>query len=336
MTTLQKPLSSGFTPFSTADDVISGIRLAGKTAIVTGGYSGLGRETVRVLLLAGARVIVPARDVARAKTALAGMAGAEVRAMDLLNPASIDAFAEEFLGENQPLHILVNSAAIMALPQRMTDSRGFELQFATNHFGHFQLTARLWPALKSANGARVVVLSSKGHRFSPVVYDDIHFTTRAYDPWLAYGQSKTANALFAAGLDDAGAEYGVRAFAVHPGGILDTNLARYMDKETLRSFGVIHADGKAVIDPARDLKSVEQGAATQVWCAVSPQLEGMGGVYCEHSDIAPLLPADTDADLLKPGGMALGGVFPYAVDRVAAARLWRLSEEGLGLGHWPF
>lgn len=331
MTTPQSPIPSGFTAFSTAEEVAKGIDLSGKTAIVTGGYSGLGRETSRVLQQAGARVIVPARDVARAKTALAGL-DVEIRAMDLLDPASIDAFAETFLAEKVPLDILVNSAGIMALPTRTLDARGFELQFATNHFGHFQLTARLWPALAEAGGARVVAVSSKGHRFSPVEFDDIHFTDRPYDPWQAYGQSKTANVLFAVALDAFGRKDGVRAFALHPGGILDTNLARHLPADAFEALGVIDAMGKPIIDPAHDLKTVEQGAATQVWCAVSPHLADKGGVYCEDSDIAPLLTDETARDLFKPGNMALHGVFPYAVDPEAAERLWQISEEALGFG----
>lgn len=346
MTTLQLPLPSGFTAFSTAEDVAKGVDLTGKTAIVTGGYSGLGLETVRVFLNAGARVIVPARDTDRAKTALKGLTtqnglAAEIRAMDLLAPATITAFAEDFLAENIPLDILVNSAGIMALPERTLDARGFEVQFATNHFGHFQLTAQLWPALVKAQGARVVSVSSKGHRFSEVVFDDIHFDARPYDPWKAYGQSKTANALFALALDSFGKKDGVRAYSVHPGGIFDTNLARYLPHDAFKqggildafkAAGIMDANGHPIIDPNHDLKTIAQGTATQVWCALSPQLADVGGVYCENSDIAPLLPAGTDGNPFKPSGMALGGVFAHAVDPAAAERLWEISEKALGFG----
>lgn len=330
MTTAQSPIPTGFSAYSTAADVVDGIDLAGKTAIVTGGASGLGRESVRVLAAAGARVIVPARDVGRAEAVLAGF-GAEIWPMDLLDPVSIDAFAERFLAEKAALSILLNSAGVMALPERRLDARGFETQFATNHFGHFQLTLRLLPALQGASGARVVSVSSKGHRFSPVVFDDIHFAHRPYDPWAAYGQSKTANALFAVALDARFAEAGIRAFAVHPGGILDTNLGRHLPVDAFRDLGVIDAQGKPIIDPDRDLKTVEQGAATQVWCAVSPQLDGKGGVYCEDCTIAPLLEVGTDGNLLRPGGIGLRGVFPHAVDADAARRLWTLSMEALAL-----
>lgn len=328
--TPQAPIGSGFTAASTASEVINGIDLSGRTAIVTGGYSGLGRETVRVFLDAGARVVVPARDVERAKTALAGIDGAEVWPMDLLDPASIDAFAERFVATGAPLHILVNSAGIMALPELARDARGHELQFATNHLGHFQLTLRLWPALKKAQGARVVSVSSMGHRFSPVILDDIDFRNRSYDPFGAYGQSKTANILFAVELDDLGKGAGVRAFSLHPGGILDTNLGQHLSFDDLKAAGVIGQDGKPVIDPSKGLKNVAQGAATQVWCAVSPRLDGMGGVYCEDIDVAPLMPDDVEDFSLAASTRNVRGVKAYAVDRNVAGQLWKLSEELTG------
>jgi NAD(P)-dependent dehydrogenase (short-subunit alcohol dehydrogenase family) len=333
MTIPQTPIGSGFGKASTADQVIAGIDLAGKTAIVTGGYSGLGLETVRVFLAAGARVIVPARDVGRARTALAALPAAEIWPMDLLDPASIDAFAERFLAEGRPLQILVNSAGIMALPELTLDPRGHELQFATNHLGHFQLTLRLWPALKAALGARVVSVSSLGHRFSPVVFEDIDFRDRAYSPFAAYGQSKTANALFAVALDKRGVKDGIRAFAVHPGGIVETNLGKYVDPAMLRDLGAIDAEGKAIINPERGFKTPAMGAATQVWCAIHPALAGKGGVYCEDCDISvPLAPPQGEYALGDTLGQ--GGVFPHAVDPVAAEKLWALSEELTGV-HLP-
>lgn len=331
MTTPQTPIGSGFGKASTADQVIAGIGLAGKVAIVTGGYSGLGRETVRVFLAAGARVIVPARDVERARTAMAGLSGAEIWPMDLLDPDSIDAFAERFLALHTPLAILVNSAGIMALPELTLDARGHELQFATNHLGHFQLTLRLWPALKAAKGARVVSVSSLGHRFSPVVFDDIDFRHRAYAPFAAYGQSKTANALFAVALDKRQSD--VRAFAVHPGGIVETNLGKYIDPAMLKGLNAIDETGKPIIDPERGLKTPAMGAATQVWCATSPILAGKGGVYCEDCDISVLLPAP-EGDYVLGDTLGVGGVFPHAIDPAAAERLWALSEELTGV-HLP-
>jgi NAD(P)-dependent dehydrogenase (short-subunit alcohol dehydrogenase family) len=249
--------------------------------------------------------------------------------MDLLDPASIDAFAARFLAERTPLSILVNSAGIMALPKLTLDGRGHELQFATNHLGHFQLTLGLWPALKAAHGARVVAVSSLGHRFSPVVFEDIDFRHRAYTPFAAYGQSKTANALFAVALDRRGVRDGMRAFAVHPGGIVETNLGKYLDPAWLREFGAIDAEGKPIIAPERGLKTPAMGAATQVWCATSPALAGRGGVYCEDCDISVLLPPPAGETV--PGEtLAAGGVYPHAVDAAAAERLWTLSEELTG------
>ncbi|EYF05331.1 oxidoreductase [Chondromyces apiculatus] len=329
MSTPQQPIPSGFTAASTTSDVLRGLDLTGKTAIVTGGASGLGRETVRALRAAGARVMAPVRDLARATAALAGIDGVAIEPMDMLDPASIDAFAARFLAADQPLHILVNSAGIMACPLAR-DARGFESQFATNHLGHFQLTARLWPALVRAGGARVVSVSSMGHYFSPVVVDDPHFDRRPYDPWAAYGQSKTANILFAVALDDRGQASGVRAFSLHPGGIAGTGLERHVPVQALIDNGVLDADGKPIHDPARGLKNVAEGAATQVWCATHPRLDGLGGVYCEDVDIAPLAQPLGGAFTMADAAI-LRGVQPYAVDRGTAAQLWHLSERLLGL-----
>ncbi len=324
MSTPQQPIGSGFTAASTSVEVIRGIDLVGQVAIVTGGYAGLGLETARMLASAGARVIVPARDVERARRNIAEVgAGIEVRPMDLTEPASIDAFARAFVRSGLPLQILVNSAGIMASPTLERDARGNELQFSTNHLGHFQLAQRLWPALQRAQGARVVSVSSLGHRFSPVVFDDIHFERRDYDPWLAYGQSKTANILFAVALDRRGREHGIRAFSLHPGGIV-TGLARHIPIEALKASGNVDADGEPVIDPARDMKSVPQGAATQLWCATSPQLDGSGGVFCMDADIAPVLPEGTPlAD--DHSTRRIAGVEAYAIDADAAERLWEVS-----------
>ncbi|MFF5483232.1 oxidoreductase [Streptomyces sp. NPDC012935] len=323
MTTARHPLPSGFGAASTAEEVIKGVDLTGKVAIVTGGYSGIGVETARVLRSADAEVVVPARDLERARAALQDVPGAEVEYLDLLDPASIDAFAEKFLASGRPLHIMVNSAGIMATPLTR-DARGYEAQFATNHLGHFQLVARLWPALVAADGARVVAVSSRGIRFGNVDFDDLHFEHRPYEPFTAYGQSKTANALFAVELDRRGRDQGVRAFAVHPGTIIETGLAKHVSAEVVRAAGALDEHGRPVRDPSRQLKTVEQGAATSVWCATSPQLTGLGGVYCENSDVSPLV---TEADEAEwRAGAETPGVLPYAVDPEAAARLWEVSE----------
>ncbi|SEW13614.1 oxidoreductase [Luteibacter sp. 329MFSha] len=325
MRTPQSPIHSGFTAASTASDVLAGIDLSGRTAIVTGGYSGIGVETTRALRAAGARVIVPARDLDKAARTLAGI-DAEVHPMDLADPASIDAFAARFVARDEPLHILINGAGIMA-PPLTRDRRGYEMQFATNHLGHFQLTARLWPALARARGARVVSVSSRGHRFAAVDFDDPHFERRAYDPWVAYGQSKTANVLFAVALDTRGRDHGVRAFALHPGAIV-TDLARHMSQDDLRARGAIDDEGRPVVDLARGLKSVQQGASTSVWTATSPRLDGMGGVYCEDNDISPIL---TDADATIGNLSEDVGVRPWAIDPDSAERLWTLSEALTGV-----
>ena len=334
MSTAQEPINSGFGASSTASDVVGGLDLSGRVAIVTGGYSGIGLETTRVLRSAGSEVIVPARDLGKAENAVKDLNGVEIEPMDLLDPASVDAFAETFLASGRALHMLVDSAGIMASPLRR-DMRGYESQFATNHLGHFQLAMRLWPALRQAQGSRVVSVSSRGHHFSDVVFDDPNFQHRDYDRWLAYGQSKTANILFALELDERGRSDGVRAFSLHPGGILNTGLAEFLSDDDLREFGAVDDRGNFLLDPDRDLKTVEQGAATSVWCATSPQLEGMGGLYCEDCDIAPLSAEDqaggpaTD-QTHRTWSMPSPGVMAYAVDLQAAGRLWRLSEQLTG------
>ncbi|TBU98359.1 oxidoreductase [Stutzerimonas kirkiae] len=328
----QHPIDSGFNAASTTQDVIAGIDLRGKTAIVTGGYAGLGLETTRTLAAAGAAVVVPARDRLKAEQALRGIDGVGIEAMDLIDPVSIDAFADRFLAAGRPLHILVNSAGIMALPTLTLDVRGFEYHFATNHLGHFQLTTRLLPALRQAEGARVVSVSAWAHRQSDVVFDDPFFQHREYQPMLGYGQSKTANILFAVGLDAREAGHGVRAFSLHPGSIVSTDLGRNFSREQLLAFGVIDAAGNPILDPQRQLKTVEQGAATQVWCATHPRLAGIGGVYCENVEVARLVPPEDSREWGSDDSTRKLGVMPYAVDPAAADRLWALSENLLGDG----
>ncbi len=312
MTTPQTPLRSGFGARTTAQDALAGISLSGRHAIVTGGYSGIGLETTRALADAGAHVTVPVRDRAKAEAALSNLADrVTIEDLDLSDPASVAALAQRFVSRGAPLHMLINNAGIMATPL-VRDAAGREGQFATNHLGHFRLTSGLWPALKAAAGARVVQLSSIGHRLAPVDFDDLDFTSRAYDKWAAYGQSKTANALFAVALDKRGKASGVRAFAVHPGGIM-TALQRHLPKEEQMALGWIDADGR----PHAIFKTPSQGAATSVWCATSPQLDGMGGVYCEDCDIAAAAPANDTG---------WSGVRPHAIDTAQAARLWEISE----------
>ena len=318
--TEQKPLPSGFGARTTAEEALGGTDLQGKVALVTGGHVGLGMETTRVLSNAGATVVVGSRDTRKAQMTVAKMKNVEVGELDLASPDSIDRFANEFLNSNRALDLLINNAGVMATPLTR-DARGYELQFATNHLGHFQLTARLWPALKRSGDARVVALSSRGHARGGVDFSDPNFNKRPYDKWAAYGQSKSANSLFAVELDKRGQKDGVRAFAVHPGGIL-TDLLKYMTDEELSAYGIYRENGVPKIPDATKVperfKTIEEGAATTIWCAVSPQLKGKGGVYCEDCDIAAMVPADSKLN---------SGVRPWAVDRAAAEELWSLSEK---------
>jgi NAD(P)-dependent dehydrogenase (short-subunit alcohol dehydrogenase family) len=317
MTTPQQPIGSPFGAASTADDIIAGTDLSGRTAIVTGGYSGLGLATAKALSRAGAEVIVPARDIAKAEAALAGIGSVEIAPMDLIDAPSVARFAEDFLASKRPLHLLINSAGVMAAPLRR-DAAGHEGHFATNHLGHFRLACLLWPALVD-QGARVIAVSSRGHQIAGVDFDDIDFDRRPYDKWVAYGQSKTANILFARALDRRGEKHGVRAFSLHPGQII-TDLARHLSDEELAGFDAFDAQGKPIIDPAHGMKTPEQGAATALWCATSPQLDGIGGVYCEDCDIAGINHAE----------MGRKGVAPWAIDDEAAERLWTLSSQWTG------
>jgi NAD(P)-dependent dehydrogenase (short-subunit alcohol dehydrogenase family) len=304
-------------------EALGGKDLSGKTVIVTGGYSGIGLETTRVLSEAGATVIVPARSAEKARANLAGIPRVELAALDLMNPESIDAFAEVFLAVGRPIDLLINNAGVMACPLSR-DGRGNESQLSANHLGHFHLTLRLWPALVRAGGARVISLSSRGHRFSGIDFDDPNFDRRPYDKWKAYGQSKTANALFALGLDRRGEAYGVRAFSVHPGGIL-TDLTRHLTDDDLKGFDLVRRPDGRISQGSTDdrrFKDIPQGAATTIWCATSPQLDGMGGVYCEDCDIAEVVPGD----FTQPTGMA-----SWACDPELAERLWMLSEGFTGV-----
>ena len=256
----QTPLGSPFGASSTAAEVLAGTDLTGRLALVTGGYSGIGLETVRALVGAGARVVVPARRPEAARQALGDLGAAvEVDELDLADQASTRAFTERFLTGGRSLDLLIANAGIMACPLTRVGP-GWEAQFATNHLGHFTLVTGLWPALAAGGGARVVSLSSGGHHRGGIRWEDVMWT-REYDKWLAYGQAKTANALFALHLDALGVEHGVRAFSVHPGGIL-TPLQRHLTREEMVEMGWIDEQGRQV---AQGFKTPEQGAATSVW-----------------------------------------------------------------------
>lgn len=303
---------------STAVDVIAGVDLRGKRAVVTGGSAGIGVETARALAKAGAEVTLTARNVEAGERVVAdiqrttGNDEVFVRSLDLSDAGSIDAFVRSWRG---PLDILVNNAGMMGFPELRRSPRGFELQIATNHLGHFRLALALHGALKAAEGARIVSLSSRGHLRSPVVFDDIHFVSRPYDALLAYGQSKTANVLFAVEASRRWVADGITANAVHPGTIKATDLSRYMDPKLMAAL---------VAAPFFKDKSIAQGAATSVLVATSPRVRGIGGRYFEDCN---------EAEVVHPepgGGFMPGGVAAYAVDPINAARLWEVSLEMLG------
>lgn len=309
----QHKIGSGFGARSTAVEVLNGIDLTGTLAIVTGGYSGLGLETTRALADAGAHVVVPARRRDTARQALSGIERVEIDALDLGSLESITAFADRFVDSGRRIDIAINNAGIMACPETRLGP-GWEAQFATNHLGHYALINRLWPAF--APGARIVSVSSRGHHRSAIRWDDVHFQN-GYDKWAAYGQAKTANVLFAVHLDKLARNDGIRAFSLHPGGIM-TPLQRHLDRQEMIDAGWIDEAGNA-LDPS--FKTPEQGAATQVWAATSPQLDGMGGLYCEDCEIAEPAP---------PTGERVG-VKDYAIDPEQAERLWALSAELTGV-----
>ena len=314
----QKPIDSPFGARTQAGEVVEGVDLHGKTAIVTGAAAGLGVETLRALASAGARVVMPVRSRAKGEAVAAEIRGAtgaaiEVADMDLEDFASVRAFAEGFVSGGGALDILINNAGIMATPERRI-AGGFESQFGANHLGHMLLACRLAPALTPS--ARVVALSSIGHRRSPVNFDDPNFERRPYDKWEAYGQAKSANALFAVGLNRRLEPKGINAYAVHPGGIM-TELQRDLSQEEMKAFGWIDDQGRL----NERFKTAAGGASTSVWCATSPLLVAGGGVYCEDCNIAAAVAADDPS---------FAGVRPWAIDPEAAERLWSLSERMLG------
>lgn len=306
---------------STASDVLAGMDLTGRTALVTGASGGLGAETARALAEKGARVILTARDLVKGRAVAEEIrAGArsglvDVMELELTVPASVQRFAETFLTRVRALHIMINNAGVMACPLQRTPE-GWEWQFATNHLGHFLLTTLLLPALRAGAPARVVSVSSAGHRLSPVVFEDIHYGRRPYDKWQAYGQSKTANALFAVELDRRLTADRVRAFAVHPGSIV-TELGRHLSPEDVQELMRRSPGGQGF-----KWKEVPAGAATSVWAATAPELDGCGGIYLEDCGVARPRTAPDQ----------MGGVEDYAVDPPSAARLWELSERMLARG----
>jgi len=317
-------IQTGFSASSTIWDVTDGIDFTGRRTIVTGGSSGIGIETARALASVGAEVTLAVRDTTageRTAAELRETTSADVRVgrLDLADLDSVRAFVATWDG---PLHLLINNAGVMALPTRQLTASGWELQFATNHIGHFALTCGLHDALAAgADGGvetRIVSLSSRGHLRSPVVFDDLHFSERPYDPWLAYGQSKTANILLAVEAHRRWSAEGVTANAVHPGAIYETNLSRHMSPDVLeRVWSQVRERQEK--SGGIGFKTREQGAATSVLVATSRQLDGIGGRYFEDCNEAHPLPADFSPETAS-------GVAPYALDPENAARLWELSE----------
>jgi len=310
----KRRITTQFGAQSTAAEVIAGIDLTGRRAIVTGGASGIGVETARALASANAEVTLAVRNletgerVADDIAASTGNKQVLVAPLDLADPGSIGALVARWSG---PLHLLVNNAGVMRLPELQLTPDGWEMQFATNHLGHFALAVGLHDALTAAGNARIVSVSSRGHLRSPVIFEDINFTSRPYDPGLAYGQSKTANVLFAVEATRLWAADGITANAVHPGAIAATNLSRYMSPQALaetRSSGMYK------------FKTIEQGAATSVLVATSPLVEGIGGRYFEDCNEALVV----DSDPSSPFGVAR-----HALDPDAAARLWQVSFEAM-------
>ncbi|MFE2996826.1 SDR family NAD(P)-dependent oxidoreductase [Nocardia sp. NPDC059246] len=302
---------------TTAAEIVADIDLHGRRVVVTGASSGIGTETARALASAGAEVTLAVRNVEAGRKVAdeigeklpGGAGGVHVARLDLADPGSVADFGRAW---NGPLHVLVNNAGVMALPQLTRTRAGYEMQFATNHLGHFALTTSLRPSLAAAGGARVVCVASIGHLFSPVVFDDLHYRFRPYDRWTSYGQSKSANILFAVGAARRWADDGVTVNALMPGNIASTALARHMSPGDLEAFG---EQTDLSLPP---VKTVEQGAATSVLLAASPQVEGVTGRYYEDCAPAP--------EISERAGHT-GGVAPYALDPDNAERLWRVSEE---------
>jgi NAD(P)-dependent dehydrogenase (short-subunit alcohol dehydrogenase family) len=317
-------ITTRFGAQSTASEVIDGINLSGKRAVVTGGSSGIGVETARALAGAGADVTLAVRDTDAGDRTAAEITtttgkGVHVGRLDLADQASIAAFVGNWAG---PLDLLINNAGVMAVPTLQLTRQGWERQFATNHLGHFALALGLHEALADAGHARIVSLSSVGHRRSRVIFDDLNFTSRPYDLGLAYGQSKTANVLFAVEATRRWGGDGITANAVHPGTIAATNLLRDLGPEVATALQAAAPYAQTFTQPEMMRKTVEQGAATSVFVATSPELDGIGGRYFEDCNEAAVL------DPHEPGTTA-SGVAAYALDPKAATRLWQVSIDAL-------
>jgi NAD(P)-dependent dehydrogenase (short-subunit alcohol dehydrogenase family) len=313
-------MMSGFGWASTTDDVLEGKDLSGCTVFITGANSGLGQETARAMAAKGAHIIMAGRDQAKldeavvAIRAVAPDADLDTITVDLGSLESIRASTSRARQRFAKIDILINNAGVMATPFTHT-ADGFEMQFGTNHLGHFALTGELMPLIERGTARRIVNLSSRGHHMGPVNFDDPNFVHRPYDPWSSYGQSKTANVLFTVGLEQHFAVLGIHAYAVHPGGI-QTNLGRHMTEEMMAALMA----RVTASDSGFAWKTIPQGAATSCWAATAPELEGKGGVYCEDCHVAE-----------QDDESASGGVRSYAINPSYAEQLWALSEELTGV-----
>lgn len=324
MTTKQQPIGTGFTASSTASEVLAGINLSGKNIIITGGHSGLGLEATRVLSKAGASVTVGSRYPERAAASLKGIERVEISQLDLMDPLSIKSFAARWIDSNRPLHILINCAGLPGPAERVVDARGYESQFSTNYLGHFQLSLELFTALRDAHGARIVNVSSGAQRFAEIRWDDPNFTT-GYNRDLAYAQSKRAVVLLAVELDRRWAEFGIRAYSVHPGVIVGTPLNSAVGEEALRAMGLVGEDGQPIIDPEHGKKNIQQGASTIVFAASSPLLAEIGGVYLKDNDISAL----NDEPIPVTAQNVPSDITSASIDPNSARRLWDLGEKML-------
>ena len=322
ISTLQKPVGSGFDSKSNADEIIKQVDLSGKTAIVTGGYSGIGLDTAKELTNAGARVFIPAKRTDIATSNLEGIVPKDhIIEMDLSDLNSVKSFTDSFKESNNKLDLLINNAGIMAWPETRI-GKNWESQFAINHIGHFLLTKELMSLMSDVEGARFVSLSSSAHSLTPILWDDIHFENNTYDKWLAYGQSKTASSLIAIEFNNRMKDKGVSGFSVHPGGIM-TPLQRHLESDEMVALGWLKEDGSPSDLAKNFFKTTSQGAATTLWCATNPKLNDIGGVFCEDCDIAKRK-SEVDESLQRYFGVA-----DWAVDSDEATKLWEISEQML-------
>ena len=319
---LQQPLGSRFNSKTNANEITSDIDLYGKTAIVTGGYSGIGIETTRELVTAGANVIIPAKRKDVATNNLNGIVSKEnIIEMDLADLNSVKKFTEEFKQNFKILDLLINNAGIMACPESRIGN-DWESQFAINHIGHFLLTRELMDVMADNQGARFVSLSSSAHSITGILWEDIHFKKNPYDKWMAYGQSKTASSLIAIEFNRRMIDKGVSGFSVHPGGIL-TPLQRHLQKEEMVALGWMDENGSPSEMAKNFFKTTSQGASTTLWCATSSSLNGIGGVFCEDCDIAKRK-NEVDESLQRYFGVA-----DWAIDTEEANKLWETTEKML-------